>query len=172
MNTTKWFDRKFVFDKTAADFPALYDRLVASPPLLQEIITNADEDIICQKPDGKWSVKEHIGHLVILEALWQERINDITNGHTHLTVADLDNKATSTAEFNRIPINELVARFSEIRGNTLKLLQTTDVAAISTKSRHPRMLQDLGLTDHLYFVAEHDDHHLNYIRLFLNQRTR
>jgi hypothetical protein len=25
---------------------------------------------------------------------------------------------------------------------------------------HPRLKQPMGLLDHLYFVAEHDDHHL------------
>jgi len=35
-----------------------------------------------------------------------------------------------------------------------------DHAVFSQTLLHPRLQQPLRLVDHLYFVAEHDDHHL------------
>ncbi|MFN8372037.1 MAG: hypothetical protein U0694_04075 [Anaerolineae bacterium] len=33
-------------------------------------------------------------------------------------------------------------------------------ADVLRASKHPRLLQPMTLVDHIYFVAEHDDHHL------------
>jgi hypothetical protein len=37
---------------------------------------------------------------------------------------------------------------------------------------HPRLKQPMRLVDHLFFVAEHDDHHLALIRELLDARGR
>ena len=39
-------------------------------------------------------------------------------------------------------------------------LETLDEAAFGRTLLHPRLKQPMRLVDHLYFVAEHDDHHL------------
>jgi hypothetical protein len=37
---------------------------------------------------------------------------------------------------------------------------------------HPRLKQPMRLVDHLYFVAEHDDHHLATIREMMEAGKR
>jgi hypothetical protein len=42
-------------------------------------------------------------------------------------------------------------------------LDQMEPALFSRTMLHPRLKQPMRLVDHLYFVAEHDDHHLAHI---------
>jgi hypothetical protein len=39
-------------------------------------------------------------------------------------------------------------------------VETIDPALFARSMLHPRLQQPMRLVDHLYFAAEHDDHHL------------
>ncbi|WP_186774633.1 hypothetical protein [Chitinophaga pinensis] len=47
---------------------------------MEEIIGTQDTDLLTLKDDGKWSIKEEIGHLGDMEPLWSGRTDDLTNG--------------------------------------------------------------------------------------------
>ena len=167
MSNIKWFDRKFQFNHTASDYPAIYTRLSATPGVLRQMLAHLPENALDKQPEGKWSVKEHVGHLSVLEPLWRARIADIQHAKAQLTIADLENKATFEAGFNRYPVQQLIDDFTRERTATLHQLAGLQPDKIISRSLHPRMQQELSLTDHLYFVAEHDDHHIEYIRTLL-----
>src|SRR5690606_1684017 len=63
----KWFDRKFKFSFGQEYFPLLLERLAMFPMKLQESVYELSVEKQTFKPDNKWSIKEHIGHLWILE---------------------------------------------------------------------------------------------------------
>jgi hypothetical protein len=92
--------------------------------------------------------------------LWLVRVEDfLTRGDT-LTVADLTNSRTHEGNHNARPIGEIL---SEFRAARLRLLGRVEKLPQETFGRslfHPRLQQPMRLVDHLYFVAEHDDHHL------------
>lgn len=71
---TPWFDRKFDFNFPAGLFPIIVERLSGAIPRLEALVRNVPEEQLILKKDGKWSVKEVIGHLYDLEELWQGRI--------------------------------------------------------------------------------------------------
>ncbi len=164
----KWFDRQFDFSEVTEDFEALINRLSETEPTLRIIVANMSDELLNTQPEQKWSVKEHIGHLTMLEPLWQARIVDIIQGKPVLTPADLDNRATLEAGFNRFAVNELIDDFAQVRSYTLQQLASINIADVASQSMHPRMQQHLSLRDHLYFAAEHDLHHIEYIRSLLN----
>ena len=164
METIKWFDRQFSFNHTPDEYPEILERLKAAPKLLVEVIGIISESQLTERANDKWSIKEHIGHLFVLEPLWRDRIIDIQSGKKRLTPTDLENTATSEGGFNEYPLQELIAMFTDERTETVRLLSTIELTSVTTTSEHPRMKQQLGIIDHLYFVAEHDDHHINHIR--------
>lgn len=164
----KWFDRQFDFSRVTEDSEALIDRLRETEPMLRIIVADMSDELLNIQPEQKWSVKEHVGHLTTLEPLWQARIVDIVQGKPVLTPADLDNRATFEASFNRFTVNELIDDFKQVRSHTLQQLASINIADIVSQSLHPRMQQHLSLRDHLYFVAEHDLHHIKHIRSLLN----
>ena len=164
MNTSKWFDRKFNFNFGPEEYTAIYQRLQQAPGILTNVLTDKPEHILTYQPGGKWSVKEHTGHLAILESLWRTRIHDIIEKKPVLTPADLDNKSTSEAGFNNYPTGELLQRFYEERKDTLSLLDSINVPEQSYTSMHPRLQQPMRIIDIMYFTMEHDDHHIAVIK--------
>lgn len=160
----KWFDRKFDFSFNADQYAAVYNRLKEAPAMLKQLISGLPEDVLIHQPDGKWSVKEHTGHLSVLEPIWRIRFHDILENKPVLTPADLDNKATFEAAFNKHTIASLLDRFAEERNATLTLLNSIDVQDDTHTSMHPRLQQPMRIIDLVYFVAEHDDHHISMIR--------
>jgi len=113
------------------------------------------------KPSGKWSAQEHAGHLCDLESLWSKRVDDFVenNGNT-LTTADLSNRRTDEANHNSHPAKEMLAKFRAARRQLLDKLEELQPESFSLTKLHPRLQQPMRLVDHLYFAAEHDDHHL------------
>lgn len=170
MSTSKWFGRKFDFSFGPDEYPSLYQRLQQAPDTLAHLLTGIPAHIMNYRPDGKWSVKEHAGHLSILEPLWRTRINDILEKKQVLTVADLENKATSEAGFNNDTITTLLERFRAERSATIELLDSINVPGNNQISMHPRLQQPMRIMDIAYFTAEHDDHHIGVIRELIRGR--
>jgi uncharacterized damage-inducible protein DinB len=163
MSTSKWFERKFDFSFDVNEYTGIYHRLQQAPAILASVLLNKPEQIFSHQPDGKWSVKEHTGHLSVLEPLWRARIQDILEKKPVLTPTDLNNSATSEAGFNKFSITALLQQFSEERRQTLSLLDSISINDHSHTSLHPRMQQPMRMIDILYFTAEHDDHHMGVI---------
>jgi uncharacterized damage-inducible protein DinB len=160
----KWFDRKFDFSFDTDHYTTVYERLKQAPDTLRQLTINIPEDKLTSKPDGKWSIKEHTGHLSVLEPIWRIRLHDILESKPTLTPADLTNKATTEAGFNNYTLSSLLDQFQAEREATLSLLNGIDVMDDSKTSLHPRLQQPMRIIDMVYFVAEHDDHHISVIR--------
>ena len=156
---TPWFQRSFNFDFPVGIFPVIFSRLEGSIFRLQNILLNADEKRCSYNPDG-WSVKQHIGHLYDLEELWWKRLEDFQQNKPILTAADLKNSKTEEAAHNDKPIDQLLQQFTVERQNILESIYGFDENALARTSIHPRLQQPMRLIDSLFFVAEHDDHHI------------
>jgi uncharacterized damage-inducible protein DinB len=105
-------------------------------------------------------VQEQAGHLLDLEPLWIARVDDFFALGEMLTAADLTNRKTDEANHNTRDLNELLAEFRAARTRLLDRLAGLQAAAFGRTKLHPRLKQPMRLVDHLYFAAEHDDHHL------------
>ena len=155
-----WFDRKFEFSFPVELYPNLATRLRGTPARVEETVRDHTHEALVRKEQGKWSAQEHAGHLLDLEPLWLARVEDFVNGGSTLTVADLNNRKTHDANHNARPLEKILSDFRLARVVLMALLETIDPALFSRTLLHPRLKQPMRLVDHLYFVAEHDDHHL------------
>jgi len=160
-----WFERKFDFTFPVEQHPNLCARLRGTPARLEEIVRGAEHGVLVRKPqeDEKWSAQEHAGHLLDLEPLWMARVNDYLTEASLLTVADLSNRKTFEAQHNQRPIDEILAEFRSARLRLVSRVEKIDPTIFARASLHPRLKIPMRLVDHLYFVAEHDDHHLAHI---------
>jgi GNAT superfamily N-acetyltransferase/uncharacterized damage-inducible protein DinB len=172
MEQTKWFDRKFDFHFGMEAFPNLLERLEKSAGKFREIIIEASEQELNFKSDREWSVKEHIGHLSILEPLWQKRFSEIKTNLTEMSPADLTNKGTDEALFNQYAIEKIINDFEQERKNTVQLLKCFSGKDFELSVYHPRLKQPMRIIDLMYFVAEHDIHHMKRIIHILNTFPR
>jgi uncharacterized damage-inducible protein DinB len=162
-----WTERKFTFDFPVGLFPVIYSRLEGSIFRLEKILENNDNNL-SEKKDGGWSVKEHIGHLTDLEALWWQRLKDFKSGKEVLTAADMSNQKTNEAGHNEKTTTELIDAFRSERQNILDHIYRYDEEFLAKTSFHPRLQQPMRVIDSLFFVAEHDDHHIAKISELLN----
>jgi uncharacterized damage-inducible protein DinB len=163
-----WFERRFEFTFPVELFPNLCARLRGTPARLEEITRNCAREILVRKPGKKWSAQEHAGHLADLEPLWTARVNDFLGDSSVLTVADLTNQKTEQANHNARAIAEIISDFRTGRAELLRRVEGVDPTS-PRAILHPRLRQPMRLVDHLYFVAEHDDHHLARIWEMLEQ---
>jgi uncharacterized damage-inducible protein DinB len=155
-----WFERKFEFSFPVELFPNLCARLRGTPARLEEVFRGQPHEMLIRKPQEKWSAQEHAGHLLDLESLWLTRVDDYVAGSDQLAAADLRNRKTDEANHNGRPTEEILKEFRAARGVLLKRVGELDAALFARSIVHPRLKTPMRLVDHLFFVAEHDDHHL------------
>lgn len=162
--TVPWFEREFDFSSGIEQYDALHKRLQHAPHLYRQTVAPFSGYMLHEKPAGKWSVKEHIGHLLLLEPLWLSRFGEIKAGKPVLSPADLNNTATHNAAFHEMPLQNLTDGFLNVRNQTLAFLDSLEADHHAHSSIHPRLQKPMRITDLMYFVAEHDTHHLNAIQ--------
>ncbi|HEY4905551.1 MAG TPA: DinB family protein [Candidatus Sulfotelmatobacter sp.] len=163
-----WFERKFEFSFPVELYPNLLARLRGTPARVEEVLRSRSWEILVRKPQGKWSAQEHAGHLLDLEPLWLARVGDYIADSAQLTVTDLKNRKTDEANYNACPLEQILAEFRVARAKLLRRVDETDASLFSHAIPHPRLKTPMRLVDHLYFVAEHDDHHLARIWELVN----
>jgi uncharacterized damage-inducible protein DinB len=157
-----WFERKFDFNFPVELHPNLRARLRGTSARLEESVEGVSRDVLIRQPreNEKWSAQEHAGHLLDLETLWRARVEDYLGETSQLSVADLSNRQTFDANHNRRSIDEIMAEFRSARSRLMSTVEELDSAVFARILLHPRLKTPMRLVDHLYFVAEHDDHHL------------
>jgi uncharacterized damage-inducible protein DinB len=164
-----WFERKFEFTFPVELHPNLCARLRGAPSRLEELAGDGPHEVLVRKPQpDKWSAQEHAGHLLDLEPLWRARVEDFLVGGSELTAADLRNRQTDDANHNARPVAEILREFRDAREGLLKRVESMDPAGLGRTMLHPRLKQSMRLVDHLFFAAEHDDHHLARVWELLN----
>ena len=95
-------------------------------------------------------------------------MDDFITGSDQLSVADLSNRKTDEANHNAHKLEEILMAFRTGRSKFMNKLDGVDKSLLGRALVHPRLKQPMRLVDHLYFVAEHDDHHLARIWELIN----
>jgi uncharacterized damage-inducible protein DinB len=165
-----WFERKFEFSFSVELHPNLCARLRGTPARLEETLRGCSNERLIAKPEEKWSAQEHAGHLLDMESLWLARVGDYVTGSEQLTVADLRNRKTDEANHNARPLEEILVEFRAARARLLQRVDELNPSLLARAIPHPRLKTLMRLVDHLYFVAEHDDHHLARMWELLSNR--
>jgi uncharacterized damage-inducible protein DinB len=155
-----WFERKFEFSFPVELHPNLQARLRGTPARVEEMLCGQSHEALTTKPQQRWSAQEHAGHLLDLEPLWLARVSDYVAGSAQLAVTDLQNRKTDEANYNSRTLEPILTEFRTARMKLLKRVDELDASLFSRAIAHPRLQTPMRLVDHLYFVAEHDDHHL------------
>lgn len=155
-----WFGRKFEFTFPLDLYPNLCVRLRGTPARLEELVRDCPQGLLVRRSADKWSIQEQAGHLLDLESLWSARVDDFLGGSGDLTAADLTNRKTHEAGHNARGVGEITDAFRKARLQLVDRVQGLGAEAFGRSLLHPRLQQPMRLVDHLFFVAEHDDHHL------------
>ena len=159
-----WVDRKWSFDFPAGLFPGIVERLRGTPARIAQLIDKQPHTLLSRRIDDRWSVNEHIGHLIDLDELDHIRLDEFLDGAETLTAADMSNKRTFEAGYNDVLAGTILDYFRARRLDLVSRLELVTDDDVLRTAMHPRLKMPMRLVDWVYFVAEHDDHHLARIR--------
>ncbi len=159
-----WFARNFSFDHLPVwMYPNVVERLRGTPARLEDLTRSLHAEFMTRRDGDKWSIQEHAGHLLDLESLGMNRLDDYEAGRATLYAADLENRKTREANHNAAAIESLLSAFRRERMDFVRRLDAYDEAFIQQTALHPRLQMQLRVLDLCFFIAEHDDHHLSRI---------
>ena len=160
MQRIKWTDRRFKFDFPSGIYPEMIERLRGTPARLEELLSGLSPQILTTQADGRWSMQENAGHLLDLESLVSQRIDEYLAGNAALHAADMSNRKTYEARHNDLPVTTILNAFRIARHDIVQRLDTFDAGVFERTALHPRLNVQMRLVDMLFFQAEHDDYHL------------
>jgi hypothetical protein len=155
MKRLEWFERKFVFGLPLEMMPFYLERLEGSVIRIQKKVEGVDDSQLSEKFNGKWSIKQNIGHLAEVDRVANQRIDEMISGQDVLSPAVFEPQ-----DYNPWPIEKVMELFAKNRASNLDKYYHLREDQLMKSSLHPRLKVQLTPVDLAWFDAEHDDHHI------------
>lgn len=165
----KWTDRTFQFTFPVEVYPEMIERLRGTPARLEDRVKSIAPEILTRRDGERWSIQENAGHLLDLESLVSDRLDEYLSGATVLHAADMSNRKTYEAEHNQVLMQLILTAFREQRTQLVARLDSLTFDRFAAVAHHPRLNVPMRLVDMLFFQAEHDDYHLARISELIRQ---
>ncbi|MEQ8423319.1 MAG: DinB family protein [Cyclobacteriaceae bacterium] len=165
MKSTQWFERKFQFGLKPGMLPFFIERLSFTSMRMEQKVRGVADLILSTQMDGKWSVKQNIGHLAEVDEIAMKRIQEMLNGIQQLSPAVFEPKQN----YNDQPVEEVINYFKKNREDNIALYNSLSEVDLQKESLHPRLKVMMNPVDLAMFDAEHDDHHLVKINEILTE---
>jgi len=112
--------------------------------------------------EGKWSIREIVGHLIDGERVFGYRALCIARGETQNLPGFDQDQYMLTAPFDEIDLEDLLSEFRLARLSNIAMLRTLDEAAwlrMGTANGNPISVRALA-----YIMVGHTRHHMNVLR--------
>ena len=159
-NRIKWTDRKFDFSFPAGLYPEMIERLRGTPVRLEELVGSLSPKLLRRRDGERWSMQENAGHLLDLESLFRQRLDEYLAGAAELHAADMTNRKTYEADHNQLEVRSILQGFRAQRLELVARLEALAPDVFARLAHHPRLNVPMRLVDMIFFQAEHDDFHL------------
>jgi hypothetical protein len=151
----EWFERKFTFGLPIGMLPFYLERLEGTINRIESKVKGVSDDVLSQKLDGKWSVKQNIGHLAEVDEIAIKRIGEMVQGISPMSPAVFE-----PSDYSQQPVDDVIGFFRKTRLANVKRYSELDADELQLSSLHPRLKVQMTPVDLAWFDAEHDDHHL------------
>jgi hypothetical protein len=156
MKKPEWFERKFQFGIHFGMLPFFLERLEGTIARLEKKVSLGTEKDLSFPPGGKWSIKQHIGHLAEVDEIALKRIDEMLEGVSPMSPAVFQPRQ----DYNGQPVSKVLDQFTRARRKNLAKYKSLSEEDCQKVSLHPRLNVVMNPVDLAYFDAEHDDHHL------------
>ena len=165
----KWTDRSFQFTFPVEVYPEMIERMRGTPARLEDRVESLSSEVLKRRDGKRWSIQENAGHLLDLETLIRQRLDEYLAGAKTLHAADMSNRKTHEADHNQVAMAVILADFRSQRSDLVNRLDHLEPQTFAAVAHHPRLNTPLRLVDMLFFQAEHDDYHLARISELIRQ---
>lgn len=156
----EWIKRQFTFELPLGMYANVVERVRGTPARLEDLARGLSPEVLTRRDGDKWSIQEQAGHLLDLEELGMKRLDDFEAGRDTLAAADMTNRQTHEANHNANSIESILSALRKERMAFVARLDSYDEAIVARRALHPRLNQKIRVIDLVFFIAEHDDHHL------------
>src|SRR5882762_3790126 len=104
----KWTNRTFQFTFPAEVYPEMIERVRGTPARLEDRVKWIGPEILTKRDGERWSIQENAGHLLDLESLFSQRLDQYLAGAASLHAADMSNRKTYEADHNRVSVETIL----------------------------------------------------------------
>jgi hypothetical protein len=129
---------------------------------LEQMRTLSEDKANHRYADGKWSVKEVIGHIADGERVFSYRLTRIARGDKTPLAGFDENAWAKTAPHGRRPIGNVINEMIAVRRSTLSLIDSLDEAALANTgvaNNNPVSARAI-----CWIMAGHTRHHLDILK--------
>jgi len=139
---------------------ALLESQFADTRALLERVPREREDFAYA--EGKWSVKEVVGHLADSERVFAYRALRFARGDATELAGYDENAWVANAGFGRQRLADLVDEFSAVRASTIRFVKSLNAEELARRG----VANGNGITVRalVYIIAGHERHHVGLFR--------
>lgn len=122
----------------------------------------SEEQANVRYAEGKWSLKQVVGHIADVERLWNYRILYIARGDAR-EFSGYDREIfVQNSPFSHLPLQEALKDYAAVRQSTITMVGSLTEEALKrlgTFNNYP-----LSARAAAYVIAGHELHHMNILR--------
>ncbi|MEZ4756551.1 MAG: DinB family protein [Flavobacteriales bacterium] len=164
MRITPWNERQLTFGRGIDELPLLVERVLGTPARIMLLVQGLPLERISMRVTGRWSVKDHLAHLILLDERMEVRADDLQARRGTLSPIALDDQDRFLSIHRHRPFGDMVEEFRLRRNYLVGRFAQLDASALEHRAEHPCRGMSMSAVDQLLFIAEHDDHHLALMR--------
>ena len=112
--------------------------------------------------EGKWSIREVVGHLCDAERIFAYRLLRFSRGDAAPLAGFDENTYVERSNFDRRTLAALVADLRTVRQDTISLVEGLDPATWQNRGTASESVMSVRAL--VYVIAGHQQHHLNVLR--------
>src|SRR6266511_5965037 len=150
----EWIKRQFTFELPLGMYGNVVERVRGTPARLEDLTRGLSCELLTRRDGDKWSIQEQAGHLLDLESLGMNRLDDFEAGREVLVAADMQNRKTHEANHNANSIGNILAAFRKERMAFVARLYAYHEAFVLRAALHPRLNVPMRVIDFVFFIAE------------------
>ncbi len=168
MNLIPWSQRTLVFGRSLDEMPVLLERMQGTPTRIAALLAQQPGGIPDPQLEGKWSVTEHIAHLITLQDRFEGRADDFEQRRTDLCDINLTDQDRLLRGHKTRSLGDVLEEFRLKRAAFIRRMSGFPRAAVEHLAFHPCQKRPMRPVDMLLWIAEHDDHHIASIQALLH----
>lgn len=130
----------------------------------------SEQESLFRYEDGKWSIKELLGHMTDTEQIMSYRALSFYRGEKQSLAGFNENEYVREANFDAIPFSDLVERYEIVRKSSVALFKSFDAAQTAKigEANH----NEMSVRGLIYMIAGHELHHLQILKeRYMNQKA-
>ena len=156
------------YGRSLDELPVLLERVQGTTARLSSLLARQPAEKLLRRVEGKWSAMEHLGHLVTLQDRFTPRVDDFVQRRTKLCDINLQDQVPFLQGQRLRMLGDVLEEFRLKRLEFANRIEHFHRRSLEHFAYHPCQDRTMRPMDMLFWIAEHDDHHLASVRALLD----